>query len=304
MKTEAPKQSVQSQKIESSNEEMSMPGMMPPAFGFADDGGSKYISKDGKRNSKEFEAKSFDGPLAAKDSDDNHAFAEDDVRQGRLNDCWVMAPIAAIVQIAPDYIERIIKPLGDGKYSVTLFEPQENYTRKSTEKVEIIVDAVVKEGIDGEPLYAKRGDDKEIWVLILEKAIAKLLGGYDKLNFGDSSVTFQVILGTESSHNFIDPKERSEEKESQSKAKYEAQYNDWLQASKEGRAKEGVVMNPPEKYDFSTGLKEWEILPRIQELLNQGHAVVLGTNTFDEPYIKVDGNIIFGNHAYTISKID
>lgn len=102
----------------------------------------------------------------------------DDVNQGEVGDCWLMAPLAAVAKTAPEYIRQSIVSLGDGTFAVRLTD---GYYR---------IDADLR--MSGSvPTYAGFGNDAggfdipvadapargSLWVALVEKAAAYRFGG-------------------------------------------------------------------------------------------------------------------------------
>lgn len=109
-----------------------------------------------------------------KEEDDPDEVAMDDVSQGRLGDCYFVASLAAIADKNPDAIRRMIKDNGDGTYTVKFHEGGEV----------VVDDQFPLQG--GRVAYAGPGDQdakdgKELWVMLIEKAWAKLKGGYEQI---------------------------------------------------------------------------------------------------------------------------
>ena len=82
-----------------------------------------------------------------------------------------MAALAAIADKNPDAIRKMIRDNGDGTYTVRFHEGGE-----------VVVDSQFPV-MGGKPVYADIGDvgpeGKELWVMLIEKAWAKLKGGYE-----------------------------------------------------------------------------------------------------------------------------
>jgi hypothetical protein len=108
---------------------------------------------------------------------------QEDINQGQVGDCWLMAPLAAVAKTAPEYIRQSIVSLGDGTFAVRLTD---GYYR---------VDADLR--MDGNvPTYAGFGNDAanditaadaprigSLWVPLVEKAAAFRFGGaYEDLD--------------------------------------------------------------------------------------------------------------------------
>eukprot|EP00828_Plagiopyla_frontata_P014260 TRINITY_DN1876_c0_g1_i3.p2 TRINITY_DN1876_c0_g1~~TRINITY_DN1876_c0_g1_i3.p2 ORF type:complete len:261 (-),score=27.10 TRINITY_DN1876_c0_g1_i3:1164-1946(-) len=96
----------------------------------------------------------------------------DDIKQGQLGDCYFLASLSAIAEF-PSRIKRIFvtrKINNFGIYSVKLCHFGEWKT--------VVVDDYFPCNYSG-PAFT-RGNSNEIWVLVLEKAWAKLYGSYEK----------------------------------------------------------------------------------------------------------------------------
>lgn len=117
-----------------------------------------------------------------------------DIQQGGLGNCWLMAALAALSEhegaVESIFLTKEVNPRG--KYKVRLFDPQEEKWKH------IVVDEFVP------CMYSKYAADKiwrdektqmpktmfatphgkEIWVMIIEKAFAKLCGSYAALEGG------------------------------------------------------------------------------------------------------------------------
>ena len=104
-----------------------------------------------------------------------------DVMQGQLGDCFAVSGLAAIAAANPGVIEDAITDHGDGTYTVSLFDPDS--VGASTEKIEVVVDGQLPTK-NGGLVYGRNRDRSELWVAIIEKAFAQVLGSYDKLHEG------------------------------------------------------------------------------------------------------------------------
>ena len=113
-----------------------------------------------------------------------------DLAQGRLGDCWLIASIAALAE-HPSLVRRLFvnHEINDrGKYQVRLY----NHHKA---KFEIItIDDYLPVDWSGTPVFAKpRGG--EIWVCLLEKAIAKAVGCWENIDGGFTSWALEVLTG-------------------------------------------------------------------------------------------------------------
>jgi WXG100 family type VII secretion target len=161
----------------------------------------------------------------AGDSDD---ISPNDVTQGQLGDCFLMASLAAVAQSNPDVIRNMIKDNGDGTYTVTfkinlgglqtltgkrmddyykehglghlisaqlpsMYGPDTYITK------EIVVKPDFPANSSGQPLYAQFGDSAggkpEIWVPLIEKAYAQMRGDYSDMNGGHAFNALPNITG-------------------------------------------------------------------------------------------------------------
>jgi len=89
----------------------------------------------------------------------------DDVNQGAVGDCYLLASLSSLADTDPNIIKEMIAPLGDGTYAVRFY-------RDGTE-VYLRLDADLPVGLYGNTLaYAGLGPDGQIWVALIEKAYA------------------------------------------------------------------------------------------------------------------------------------
>lgn len=129
----------------------------------------------------------------------------DDILQGALGDCWLLASIATIAEF-PQYVQEhifVTKSLDGesdpGKYRVRLYdaalaEGEDGWT-------EVVVDDRIPcnpkrhEWFDT-PTPAFAGNNgAELWVMLLEKAFAKFAGSYAMLQGGAASRAWIALTG-------------------------------------------------------------------------------------------------------------
>jgi hypothetical protein len=113
-----------------------------------------------------------------------------DIAQGQLGDCWLLAALATLAE-KPQYIQncfvtRSFNPRG--QYVVRL------YDKKAAKYVNVTIDDYIPCDAQGCPLYTQIGSN-EMWPLLIEKAFAKLRGGYGKLDGGSPLDALQTITG-------------------------------------------------------------------------------------------------------------
>ncbi len=282
-----------------------MPGMMPPAFGFVDGGPEGPRNKDGiYRNNGHGNAKiPIEGPLASKGKGDEHAFAQDDIRQGRLDNCWFMAALASIAKSNPDYVQSLITELSPGVFEVKLFKSDPKNPEAPAELRHVKVNNIFPvDKRTGLPVYADYGDDDlEIWVMVIEKAFATLYGRTYQEAFprGFTSMGYKSLLGDEGEFKYIDD-ERGSEKRANSQFERDSRRFDkqWPDASPRDREK----FAPKNEGELGR-IREWEIIPFVIDLEKKGNAVTLSTGEIGRLEIS-DSWVIFGPHVYSIESID
>jgi calpain family cysteine protease len=119
---------------------------------------------------------------------------KEEVKQGGLGDCYLLAAVIAVANANPQLIKNMIKDNGDGTYDVTLHEngmfASSDAGKRKTQVVTVTADFPTND--KGQPLYAQpfqHSDAKHkpvggpvMWAMLIEKAYAQLEGGYDELN--------------------------------------------------------------------------------------------------------------------------
>lgn len=273
-----------------------MPSMMPPQFSMTADGDRQ--NKDGHFTNKK---ENFEGPLAAKGEGDSNAFSENDVTQGNLEDCWFLASVAAIAKTNPDLLERNIKDLGEGKYEVTLYQRDPKTPNGPLNPQVITVNNAFQIGKhSGTAIAAKPGDNEEIWVMLIEKAYAKMNGGYQVLkNRGYSEVALEALTGKPHSEITISGKKGTEK---QAQKRFDRQMRSFDRKNPGATDRDREKFGP--KMEGLFGLSEWEIIPKLAQLLNDGCAVTLGTDEIRNQYVIEDGFKIMGPHVYALVSVN
>jgi hypothetical protein len=101
-----------------------------------------------------------------------------DIKQGSLGDCYFLSTIAAIAE-KPDRIKRLFEstePNEQGCYAVRVCDV-------GTWQTIILDDLIPCSGKSRQPIFTK-GNGNELWVLLLEKAWAKIYGSYARIEAG------------------------------------------------------------------------------------------------------------------------
>ncbi|WP_114855366.1 C2 family cysteine protease [Brachybacterium sp. YJGR34] len=107
-------------------------------------------------------------------------------QQGRLGDCWVMAPMLAVAETAPERLRSLLAVEADGTVSVHL----------PALEVPLRVDRRFPVDEHGAFLYGRRSGANPGWVGVLEKAIAvHVAGDYPFLQRGIARFGLELLLG-------------------------------------------------------------------------------------------------------------
>lgn len=100
-----------------------------------------------------------------------------DIEQGQLGDCWLLSALGVVAVKSAILKHLFVKVDGvRGEYRLRF------YLEGKWE--EVTIDDRFPCGADGKPIFGHCKDSEEIWVLVIEKALAKLLGTYEALDGG------------------------------------------------------------------------------------------------------------------------
>lgn len=119
-----------------------------------------------------------------------------DIAQGALGDCWLLASLAAVAEkhshlISSAYLTSRASVCG--LYRIKVYDVF-NGTPKWT--VYTIDDFVPVENGTKRPKFCKPHGG-EMWVLLMEKVFAKMMGGYEELKGGYGRVPFRALTGND-----------------------------------------------------------------------------------------------------------
>lgn len=112
-----------------------------------------------------------------------------DLQQGGIGDCWLISAFQTLAEY-PDAVKQLFKTQEhppDGKYVLRLYSMEEE------EWKDVEVDCRIP-CRDGKAAYVKPGGNG-VWMCLLEKACAKLLGSYMKLNANIHAVGWTMLCG-------------------------------------------------------------------------------------------------------------
>jgi hypothetical protein len=129
--------------------------------------------------------------LYKKGDGDESAMSPNDIKQGQAGDCFFLSSIAALARNKPDDLKNLITDNKDNTYTVTLYLRENRKSTKRTAK-KIVVKSEFVEDKNGKLVYAGKGDG-ELWVMILEKAYAQAMGGFDNIDFGFSNEAMAAL---------------------------------------------------------------------------------------------------------------
>lgn len=116
----------------------------------------------------------------------------EDVVQGSIANCYMVAAFAAIAKQSPEVLENAIRDNGDGTFTVRLHATN-SWGLPTGQQTEVTVDGELP--VAGTSLqYGKGADRTELWVGILEKAFAQSKGGYEAIGNGGSAGTVLTAL--------------------------------------------------------------------------------------------------------------
>lgn len=121
----------------------------------------------------------------------------DDILQGGVGDCWMLSAISAVAEfdgaISKIFAKNRLGSLPKGEfnsYTVTL------YDLPTWEPVDVVVDERLCTKQDGSLLGSQPSIDGELWVPILEKALAAHCGGWDAIDGGQCTHAWRLLIGS------------------------------------------------------------------------------------------------------------
>ncbi|CAJ1455644.1 unnamed protein product [Effrenium voratum] len=130
----------------------------------------------------------------------------EDVGQGVLGDCWLMAAFAAL----SEWPERVYSMFGlDGNpcYGNEVGGYVIHHTKDGKWRYTVVDDYLIVRGVG--PMFARnRKNPAELWVSVLEKAWAKVHGGYKVLQVGRTHNAMTDLTGYPSNIFMFDPEDR------------------------------------------------------------------------------------------------
>lgn len=113
----------------------------------------------------------------------------DSIVQGALGDCWLLSALASVSAGDESRVRELFYPCRYnpfGCYAVRMWV--------DGEECWVLVDDQIPCGKEGRPIFSRPRDGREIWVLLMEKAFAKVQGSYKAIDAGLSRVTSDSAL--------------------------------------------------------------------------------------------------------------
>jgi hypothetical protein len=132
--------------------------------------------------------------LYLRETGDAAAISVSDINQGQLEDCFLLSSIGEIALFHPSLITQMIHANADGTETVTLYDAADgslpDWNTTSFAPVPInVTNSFPSDSVNNQPNQDVVAGQKEIWVQVLEKAVALLGGGYNSIANGGSPVT-------------------------------------------------------------------------------------------------------------------
>lgn len=230
--------------------------------------------------------------------------APNDLRQGSIGDCWLITAMSSIAEF-PSLVQRLFKQqelAADGRYDIRLYD--EETERWHVVTIDDRLPFMKKPGYYGRMLFCKPSLEGEFWPCLLEKAFAKFLDGYWRLEGGFIGVALAALTGKPSVYLSIGVDGAAHESsdflygpEWDSAAHKcllmrnpgkDKQWSTWSAAS-EPAAWEAMGEEPVEQVD-DDGL--WE---RLKAWDAQGY--IMGCSS------RGDYNGVIGGHAYSLIRV-
>lgn len=127
-------------------------------------------------------------------------FHIDDIDQGQLGDCWFLASIAAVVDEAPDKLRNEVLGAAEQMFNHEDYDGRLEFTfYDQGEPVTVEIDDTIPcwhNGAEHVPIFCTSNrDNKEFWSTLLEKAFAKMHGGYKSIEAGKMANGISYLTG-------------------------------------------------------------------------------------------------------------
>ena len=122
------------------------------------------------------------------------SFSGDDIIQGELGDCYLLSSISALAEF-PGRVQKLFiqkEKNSAGCYVVLLYV--------SGKRIDVVMDDYFPVNQYNQPAFAG-SKDQELWVMLIEKAWAKIHGNFDVIQGGDCRESLAAITGAPVEYN-------------------------------------------------------------------------------------------------------
>ncbi len=132
---------------------------------------------------------------------DKQAISVDDIHQGQIGDCYLLSSIGEITLNSPAFIQNMIHANSNGTETVTLYTASNGRlpgfgTTAFRAISEVVTNVFPANSVNNGATQDVVGNQKEIWVQVLEKAFATLNGGYGAIqNGGYPTLAMEELTG-------------------------------------------------------------------------------------------------------------
>ena len=120
---------------------------------------------------------------------------------GYLGDCWLVSSFAAIAEY-PDRVRSLFKQhelTADGRYDIRLYDPLAEEWQVVT--IDDRLPYWQRPGKHGTLCFAKPTKENEFWTCLLEKAVAKFVKSYHRIDGGFEAVALEMLTGLRESRS-------------------------------------------------------------------------------------------------------
>ena len=120
----------------------------------------------------------------------------EDIGQGNLGDCWLLASLASIAELHPRLIREAFltgRTSLCGYYKLKLYDTINGTPRWRVFTIDDYIPVLTG---TKSPIFSQPNNN-ELWVLLMEKAFGKMLGSYQGLKGGFSRLPFSALTGND-----------------------------------------------------------------------------------------------------------
>lgn len=142
------------------------------------------------KNPKLFNVSGFMRQSFAKRAKPQKDISKSDILQGALGNCYFLAALCSMAEISDTIIKRLFVSNDTNEYGIYCVQICFNGEWKN-----VIVDDFFPCYPDERGPCFTKGNNEELWVMLLEKAWAKLHGNYEKVEAGIASESLRSLSG-------------------------------------------------------------------------------------------------------------